>query len=92
MVQPSLSPDNPYPRAAFYTPLVTETPKQMERELTLLRWSLQVIGEAASKPEQEVGRVREKKKRSVGDICQRIGSSRWRWKWSEMCMIVVGWE
>jgi len=53
VVQPSLSPDNPRPRAAFYTPKVTVTPKQMEQDFTLLRWSLQVIGEAASKPLQE---------------------------------------
>lgn len=47
-VQPRLSADNPRPRVAFYTPTATVTARQIEKDLALLRWSLRVIGEAAS--------------------------------------------
>ena len=43
-----MSAENPRPQAAFYTPTATVTARQMEKEITLLRWSLRVIGEAAS--------------------------------------------
>jgi DNA transposition AAA+ family ATPase len=56
-VQPRLSPDNPRPQVALYTPTATVTAKQMEKDLVLLRWSLRVIGEAARSVPQEVETV-----------------------------------
>nr|WP_281275906.1 AAA family ATPase [Dictyobacter alpinus] len=44
VVEPSLSPENPRPRTAVYTPRARVTPRQMEHEIRLLRWSLRVIG------------------------------------------------
>src|SRR5437763_463825 len=46
VVQPRLSPENPRPRVAFYTPTATVTARQIEKDIALLRWSLRVIGEA----------------------------------------------
>ncbi|GHO50281.1 AAA family ATPase [Ktedonospora formicarum] len=57
VVQPRLSPENPRPRAAFYTPTATVTARQIEKDLALLRWSLRVIGEAARSVPQEVETV-----------------------------------
>lgn len=54
VVQPRLSADNPRPRVAFYTPTATVTARQIEKDLALLRWSLRVIGEAASAVPQAV--------------------------------------
>lgn len=54
VVQPRLSPENPRPQTAFYTPTATVTVRQIERDLALLRWSLRVIGEAARAVPQEV--------------------------------------
>jgi DNA transposition AAA+ family ATPase len=42
---------------AFYTPTATVTARQIEKDLALLRWSLRVIGEAASVVPQEVETV-----------------------------------
>lgn len=47
VVQPRLSPENPRPQSAFYTPTATVSARQIEHDLALLRWSLRVIGEAA---------------------------------------------
>ncbi|GHO51145.1 AAA family ATPase [Ktedonospora formicarum] len=57
VVQPRLSPDNPRPRVAFYTPTATVTARQIEKDIVLLRWSLRVIGEAARAVPQEVETV-----------------------------------
>lgn len=57
VVQPRLSPENPRPSAAFYTPTATVSARQIERDLALLRWSLRVIGEAARAVPQEVETV-----------------------------------
>lgn len=57
VVQPRLSADNPRPRVAFYTPTATVTARQIEKDLALLRWSLRVIGEAASAVPQAVETV-----------------------------------
>ena len=57
VVQPRLSPENPRPSAAFYTPTVTVTARQIEKDIALLRWSLRVIGEAARAVPQEVETV-----------------------------------
>jgi DNA transposition AAA+ family ATPase len=57
VVQPRLSPDNPRPQVALYTPTATVTARQMEKDLVLLRWSLRVIGEAARSVPQEVETV-----------------------------------
>jgi DNA transposition AAA+ family ATPase len=57
VVQPRLSADNPRPRVAFYTPTATVTARQIEKDLALLRWSLRVIGEAASVVPQAVETV-----------------------------------
>ena len=57
VVQPRLSADNPRPSAAFYAPTATVTARQMEKDLALLRWSLRVVGEAASSVPQAVETV-----------------------------------
>src|SRR5581483_10064943 len=57
VVQPRLSAENPRPQVAFYTPTATVTARQIERDLALLRWSLRVIGEAASAVPQAVETV-----------------------------------
>lgn len=57
VVQPRLSPENPRPRVALYTPTATVTARQIEKDLALLRWSLRVIGEAARSVPQEVETV-----------------------------------
>ncbi|MBO0796686.1 MAG: AAA family ATPase [Ktedonobacteraceae bacterium] len=56
-MQPRLSPENPRPRVAFYTPTATVTARQIEKDIALLRWSLRVIGEAARAVPQEVETV-----------------------------------
>jgi DNA transposition AAA+ family ATPase len=57
VVQPRLSPENPRPRVALYTPTATVTARQIEKDIALLRWSLRVIGEAARAVPQEVETV-----------------------------------
>jgi DNA transposition AAA+ family ATPase len=57
VVQPRLSPENPRPQSAFYTPTATVSARQIEHDLALLRWSLRVIGEAARAVPQEVETV-----------------------------------
>lgn len=57
VVQPRLSPENPRPRSAFYTPTATVSARQIEHDVVLLRWSLRVIGEAARAVPQEVETV-----------------------------------
>ena len=52
VIQPQISPNNPIPHVALYTPPTTTTPKRMEQEILLLRWCLRVIGEAAYSPLQ----------------------------------------
>lgn len=41
----AISPDDLFPHTAFYAPSVTTTPKQIERDLNWLRWSLQRLAE-----------------------------------------------
>lgn len=57
VVQPRLSPENPRPRVALYTPTATVTARQMEKDITLLCWSLRIIGEASASVPEEVERV-----------------------------------
>ncbi|QBD74472.1 ATP-binding protein [Ktedonosporobacter rubrisoli] len=57
VVQPRLSPENPRPTVALYTPTATVTARQIEKDIALLRWSLRVIGEAARAVPQEVETV-----------------------------------
>jgi DNA transposition AAA+ family ATPase len=57
VVQPRLSPDNPRPRVALYTPTAIVTARQIEKDVVLLRWSLRIIGEAARAVPQEVETV-----------------------------------
>lgn len=43
------------PRTAFYTPRVTATPKNIEQDLAMLLWGLQMIADAAGSVVQETG-------------------------------------
>ncbi|QBD74466.1 hypothetical protein EPA93_00030 [Ktedonosporobacter rubrisoli] len=52
-----MSPENPRPTVALYTPTATVTARQIEKDIALLRWSLRVIGEAARAVPQEVETV-----------------------------------
>ncbi len=45
--EPYFSPDCPPPRTAFYRPRSTVTPKGLERELSLLLWSVQMLADNA---------------------------------------------
>ncbi|GHO72237.1 ATP-binding protein [Ktedonobacter sp. SOSP1-85] len=62
VVSPEFSSDVPMPRTAFYTPRATATPKNIEQDLAMLLWGLQMIAEAAGSVVQETvprsGRVR----------------------------------
>lgn len=53
VVSPMFSSDVPMPRTAFYTPRVTATPKNIEQDLAMLQWGLQMIAEAARGVAQE---------------------------------------
>jgi DNA transposition AAA+ family ATPase len=57
VVQPRLSPENPRPHVALYTPTATVTARQIEKDIALLCWSLRVIGEASRAVLQEVETV-----------------------------------
>jgi DNA transposition AAA+ family ATPase len=54
VVSPTFSSDVPMPRTAFYTPRVTATPKNIEQDLAMLQWGLQMIAKAALGVEQEM--------------------------------------
>lgn len=47
VVSPTFSSDVPMPRTAFYTPRVIATPKNIEQDLAMLLWGLQMIADAA---------------------------------------------
>jgi hypothetical protein len=95
-VQPRLSPDNPRPQVALYTPTATVTARQMEKDLVLLRWSLRVIGEAARSVPQEVETVEGMVRPGQVDLLIVDEADRLKpladGQCCEICMIGVRWD